>query len=51
MKIGLEPSTQTVPESNVTNTNFTCTNNRQSLVGTSLDVVQKVDFFIALFFG
>ena len=40
MKIGLEPSTQTVPESNTTNANFTRTNNTQSLAVANRDVIQ-----------
>ena len=51
MKIGLEPSTQTVPESNATNANFTRTNSTQSLAGANRDVGQAMDFLIALFFG
>ena len=50
MKIGPEPSTQTVPESNATNATFTRTNNTQSLAGVNLDE-ETVDFLTELIFG
>ena len=48
MKLGLEPSTQTLPESNATNAKFIGMNNTQSLAG---DVMQTMGFLIALLFG
>ena len=51
MKIGLETSIQTVPESNATNANFTRTNKTQSLAGAIRDVMQIINFLIALFSG
>ena len=49
--MGLEQSTQTVPESNPTQTNFTRTNNTQSLAVATRDVMQTMDFPIALFYA
>ena len=52
MKIGLELSTQTVPESTATNANFTRAKNTQSYIaGANRHVMQTVDSLIALFFG
>ena len=45
MKIGLEPSTQTTPEGNATNANFTWTNNTQSLADADRDVMQTGNGF------
>ena len=50
MKIGLEPSTQTIPECNAANANITRTNNTLSLAGANRDVTQTMDFLIALRF-
>ena len=49
MKIGLELSTQTVPESIATNANFTRTNDTQSLAGANRAVMQTMDFLIVLY--
>ena len=51
VNIGLEPYTQTFPESNATNANFTRTNNTQSLAGANLYEMETVDFLNALLFG
>ena len=51
VKIGLEPSTKTVLESIASNANFTRTNNMYSLTGANRDVMQTVDFLVALCFG
>ena len=51
MKIGLESSTQTVPECNATNAYLTRPNNTHSFAGANRDVMKTMDFFIALFFG
>ena len=49
MKIGLEPSTQTVPECNATGASFSRTNSTQSLAGANSDVIRTMVFLIALF--
>ena len=49
-KIELEPSTQTVPENNATNANFTRTDKTQPLAGANRDVMQTMVFLVALFF-
>ena len=48
---GLEPLTQTVPESNTTGANFTLSNNTQSLAGGNRDVMQTIDSSLTLWFG
>ena len=45
---GLRTSTQTLPEGNVTNTNFERTNNTQlSIAGENRAVIRTIDFLIA----
>ena len=44
---GLGMSTQTIPEGNVTNTNFKRKNNAQSLAGANRAVIRTMDFLIA----
>ena len=48
---GLGTSTQTVPKDKATNTNFTRTNNEQSLAGANRAVIWTMDLLISQFIG
>ena len=49
MKVGLEPSTETVPESSVKDGRLTRSKNTQSLADTNLDIVRTKSFLNRIF--
>ena len=50
MKVGLEPSTETVPESSVKDARLTRSKNTQSLADTNLDIVRTKSFLNRIIF-